>query len=382
MGKLIRVIRCHHCGAVLQSEEKNEKGYIEKSLLNKIYLTDPDMIAYCKNCYDDLLDINASKLSEEVDKDILTILDDAVATDALIIWVVDLFSFNGKLKKAIVEKIKNLKVTVVATKKDLFPKYVKDEHLQQFVYDRFVENGITPVSVHILDFEGESADELVKRTNTRRMGHDVYMIGNNLSGKTTLINKCLKYYVNPTKRAIQSRIYENTNVKVLEIPLSNSSFLYELPGMSLDTSVLSKVEKDVRKYIIPKKTLKTTLVSLNVDDSIVLGNLAAFALYKGKQTNCKLYTAEAVETKKMVVKKLDDYFEMNYKKRVLRPVADYLSSFKSYDIFQLDVPNDGKSYDISICGLGWLNFIAKGQTFRVVLPKGSSLRLHPAKVSK
>ena len=38
MGKLIRVIRCHHCGAVLQSEEKNEKGYIEKSLLNKIYL--------------------------------------------------------------------------------------------------------------------------------------------------------------------------------------------------------------------------------------------------------------------------------------------------------------------------------------------------------
>ena len=60
---------------------------------------------------------NNSELDQEVDQEVLKILDDAVATDAYIVWVVDLFSFNGTLNKEIASKVKKLKVTVLGTKR-------------------------------------------------------------------------------------------------------------------------------------------------------------------------------------------------------------------------------------------------------------------------
>ena len=36
--------------------------------------------------------------------------------------------------------------------------------------------------------------------------------------------------------------------------------------------------------------------------------------------------------------------------------------------------NDGEIHDISIEGLGWISFVAKGQVIRVMFPKGSALK--------
>ena len=36
--------------------------------------------------------------------------------------------------------------------------------------------------------------------------------------------------------------------------------------------------------------------------------------------------------------------------------------------------NDGLTHDISIEGLGWISFTAKGQVIRVMFPKGAALK--------
>ena len=77
------------------------------------------------------------------------------------------------------------------------------------------------------------------------------MIGNFNSGKTTFVNKLLKNFENKTKWPIKTEAYPGTNTDVLEIPLSNSSFFYLLPDLSNNTSVLSKVEKDVQRQSYP-----------------------------------------------------------------------------------------------------------------------------------
>lgn len=378
MGKQSRVLRCYHCGAILQCENENEKGYI---IPESLYRATPIQIIYCDRCFETMKAFNNSELEQKVDQEVLKILDDAFATDALIIWVVDLFSFNGTLNSEIAKKVKKLNVIVVGNKRDLFPLNVKDESLVEYLNTTFNAYGIKPKSVRLLGATNKiDSKELIDSVNTARKGHDVYMIGNSTSGKTSIINRAMKGFENKTSRQIKTITYPGTNVNVLEIPLSRSSFFYELPGISQTTSATGKLEKDVVRQIVPKKAVKLITRTMSAGDALMVGSLAAFEIIKGKTTNYRFYSAEGVETRKVQSKKLDDYINENNIRRFARPVSERLVSFLDYDMFEYAMENDKKWHDIAIEGLGWLSFIAQGQMIRVRLPKGVALKESIAKI--
>ena len=378
MGKCKRVLRCYHCGAILQCTNPNEKGYILPESLNR---ATPIQIIYCDNCFETMKAFNNSQLNQNVDQEILKILDDAFATDAYIIWVVDLFSFNGILNKEIADKVKKLNVSVIGTKRDLFPKSIRDECLITYLAERFSAYGIKPKTVRLLGNSNKiDPKELIKAVNDVRQGHDVYMIGNNASGKTSIINKALKGFENKTNRQIKTVKYPGTQVDVLEIPLSRSSFFYELPGISQDTSVVTKLEKDVVKQILPKKDIKVSSHNMAPGDALMVGSLAAFEVVKGKTTSYRFYAAEGVETRKVSSKKLDDAIKENNIRRSVRPVSERLVNFHDYDMFEYAMENDKKWHDIAIEGLGWLSFIALGQIIRIRLPKEVAIKESLAKI--
>ena len=378
MGKQSRVLRCYHCGAILQCENENEKGYIIPESLHR---ATPIQIIYCDRCFETMKAFNNSELEQKVDQEVLKILDDAFATDAYIIWVVDLFSFNGQLNKEIADKVKKLNVTVVGNKRDLFPMNVKDESLIEYLEDRFNAYGIKPKSVRLLGATNKiDSKELIDSMNAARKGHDVYMIGNSTSGKTSIINRAMKGFENKTSRQIKTITYPGTSVNVLEIPLSRSSFFYELPGISQTTSATGKLEKDVIRQIVPKKAVKVITRTMSAGDALMVGSLAAFEVIKGKTTNYRFYSAEGVETRKVQSKKLDDYINENNIRRFARPVSERLVSFLDYDMFEYAMENDKKWHDIAIEGLGWLSFIAQGQMIRIRLPKGVALKESLAKI--
>ena len=378
MGKCKRVLRCYHCGAILQCTNPNEKGYILPESLNR---ATPIQIIYCDNCFEMMKAFNNSQLNQNVDQEILKILDDAYATDAYIIWVVDLFSFNGTLNKEIADKVKKLNVSVIGTKRDLFSKSIKDESLITYLAERFNAYGIKPKAIRLLGNSNKiDPKELIKAVNDVRKGHDVYMIGNNASGKTSIINKALKGFENKTNRQIKTVKYPGTQVDVLEIPLSRSSFFYELPGISQDTSVVTKLEKDVVKQILPKKDIKVSVHNMAPGDALMVGSLAAFEVVKGKTTSYRFYAAEGVETRKVSSKRLDDAIKENNIRRSVRPVSERLVNFHDYDMFEYAMENDKKWHDIAIEGLGWLSFVALGQIIRIRLPKEVAIKESLAKI--
>ena len=380
MGKLSRVLRCYHCGAILQCENENEDGYIIPESLHR---ATPIQIIYCDKCFETMKAFNNSELEQKVDKEVLKILDDAFATDAYIIWVVDLFSFNGTLNKEIADKVKKLNLTVLGTKRDLFPSSVKDDSLIAYLRERFLAYDIKPNTIRLVSTSASSkldSKSLIDAMNVARKGHDVYMIGNLTSGKTSIINKAMKGYENKTNRQIKTVTYPGTSVNVLEIPLSRSSFFYELPGISQTTSATGRLEKEVVKLITPKKDVKITTRYLGVGEAFVIGSLAAFEIIKGKPAYYRFYSAEAVETKKVQNKKLDDFIKENNIRRTVRPVSERLVSFLDYDMFEFSMENDKKWHDIAIEGLGWLSFVAEGQMIRVRLPKGIALKESAAKI--
>lgn len=378
MGKLRKVQRCYHCGAILQCTNQKASGYISPEVLNREV---PVQIIYCDNCYNSMIEMNSMVLSESVDQEVLKILDDAIASDAYIIWVLDLFSFNGNLNSEIAKKIRNNKVTVLATKRDLFGKNAKDEDLIEYLRKRFQKAGVDPTSIRLLSaYDKIDSKSLISAMNEARKGHDVYMIGNISSGKTTIINKAMKDYVNKTKREVKTEVYEGTGVKVLEIPLSRSASFYELPGISQTNSVINKVEKEIQKMITPKNEVRIHSRNVSAGDALMIGSLASFEIIKGKSFSCKFYSSEKVEVKKLSSKNLSKVFIENIHTQYVRPASHRYSSFRDYDMFEYSMENDGKQHDIVIEGLGWLSFVAKGQVIRVTLPRGCALNETLAKV--
>ena len=377
MAHARRVIRCHSCGAILQSDNKKVPGFISKSVIE----SGIPKIPYCNACYEKMLALNSSELSQEVDKATLKILKDAVATDALIVWAVDLFSFNGTLNPDVVKKVKKLNVMVFGTKKDLFPAFVTDEMLIRFIDERFSDMGITPISIQLVGNDSTfEIEPVVEKIHELREGHDVYIIGNNNSGKTTFINKFLKIYENNTKWQIRTEVYPGTDTNVLEIPLSNSSFLYELPDLSNGNSVLTKVEKDVQKIILPHKQINMVRHFIGEGSAIVVGNLACFYFIKGGVTSVRVFTAEKVETRVMANDRVDSFETENRKRHLVRPVSERFVSFEDFDMFEYDLENDDLRHDIAIEGLCWFSLRGKGQTIRVSLPKGAALKETLSKV--
>ncbi len=371
MATAKRVIRCHNCGAILQCEHKNQVGFISKAIVEN----GVPKIPYCNQCYDKMLALNSSNLEHETDKDIIKILNDAVATDSLIVWMVDLFSFNGTLNPDVVKKVKKLNVVVIGSKRDLFPSSVEDSMLIRYLDERFSEFGINPVSIRLIGSEDKiDIKDVLKDLKEQRKYRDIYLIGEVNSGKTTLINKFLKNYENKTKWQIKTELYPGTNSDVLEIPLSNSSFLYELPDLSNSTSVISKVEKDVQKIIVPKKEIVMTRRFIGEGSAIMVGNLACLYIIKGRHTSVRIFMSEKTEIKTVSVEKVDDAMRENYRKKFCRPVSERFLSFRDYDMFEYELEDDDLRHDISVEGLCWFSTRGKGQTLRILLPKGAAVK--------
>ena len=377
MAHIRRVIRCQGCGAILQSDSKKLPGFISKSIIEN----GVPKIPYCNACYEKMLALNSSSLNNSIDKDAIKILKDAVATDALIIWVIDLFSFNGTLNQDVVKKVKKLNVISLATKKDLLQPVAEDESLSRFIDERFSEYGINPIYIQLVG-KDDSIDTkgIMKKINELRKGHDVYIIGNSNSGKSTFVNRVLQNFENKSKWPIKTEKYRDTNADVLEIPLSNSSFLYELPDFSNENSVYDRVEKEVQKIIFPKDGVEMRRYIVGEGTSIVVGGLAVLTILRSHRTSYRVFCSKKVETKNVSNKNVEAYFNRNLKRPTLSPVSKRFSSFDDFDMFEYDLDNDGLRHDIAIEGLCWFSCRGKGQTLRITLPKGAALKETLSKV--
>ena len=377
MANARRVIRCQSCGAILQTESKKEAGFISKTIVEN----GVPKIPYCNSCYEKMLSLNSSSLDHETDKDILKILKDAVATDSLIVWMVDLFSFNGTLNPDVVKKVKKLPVVVIGSKRDLMPSLATDDMLIRYLDERFAEVGINPIAIKLIGSEDQiNIKAFLADFTEYRKGRDVYLLGELNSGKTTFINKLLKDYKNNTRWQVKTELYPGTNSNVLEIPLTNSSFFYELPDLSNSTSVYARVEASVQRIITPKKEVAMTRRFIGDGTAICVGNLACLYVIKGHHTSIRVFTPEKVEIKTVANEKVEDFMDNNLKKKVLKPVSERYRSFRDYDMFEYDLEDDDLRHDISVEGLCWFSMRGKGQTVRVLLPKGAAVKESLSKI--
>ena len=370
MAKISQVRRCYSCGAVLQSEDPTKEGYVKKETLENA----SQNFLFCDSCFE--LERYQNKSNDpKVSEDYLRFLMDAKRKNALLVYVVNLFSFEASFSLQINAIIQGMDILAVGNKFDLLPPSCSEEETKEYVAHRFRASGIKLTRDDVIlgsATTDENAKHILSRIFELRNGRDVYVIGASMSGKTTLVQSFLRVYSNMSKGTISTHLYPKTKLSVMEIPLSSSASLYDAPGISIDNSILYNLDRSTLKQIYLTKVVEPRKVALEEGQVLCLGGIGYIQLIKGKKTVFNCYFHDHVELKKISGQHVDQKFIQLVLRKRLVPSLPRIHSGHDLDVFEITI-TETNFRDIGIQGFGWLNFKAANQTFRICIPKGVAI---------
>ena len=366
-----KVLRCIRCGTALQTKNPKERGYISPEILNS---SNGITAVYCNDCYQAVATINQRAESSHDDAEIVSYFNTLPKKETFIIYVVDSFAFSGLLEPEVVQMIKGRDFAVVGTKKTLFGSSFDKKKAEEFVLDAFKQYNLVPKEIFFVGKNDKSMQKAIDffKENVESGDYkerDVFLIGNKNSGKSTLVSAFLKSYSNNSNENVHIT-WLNKNLKATIIPLIANKKLYEIPDLSINASVLSKVEKNVSNIIIPKDSVDSHSTALRGGDAVQIGSIAGLEVTKGDLTMYKFYSARGVETKKVSSSKFDEAFKNNMNTKDVRPVSNNFITLLDFDVFEFKFKKDGKYHEIAYEGLGFFIFKGVGQVVRVCAPKG------------
>ena len=167
---------CKGCGAVLQDTDPQAAGYTPKIEAD-----------YCRRCfrlihYDDL----TVSMRTGIDPD--AVLNEIAASDALVLWVVDLFDFEAGMIPGLSRKIGDRDILMVCAKRDILPETLSHDKIARFVFGRLKEMGIYIKGLVMTSMNNEGIDEVRNAVSLLRNGRDVIVMGRANAGKSTLLN--------------------------------------------------------------------------------------------------------------------------------------------------------------------------------------------------
>lgn len=379
MEQIAKVRKCYRCGVTLQSEDPTKEGYTKPEVLEN-----PNQnFSFCQKCFEEE---RYHSLSNEpyIDDEFMTVLKEAKDGDCLLVYVVNLFSFETSFSKEVIDLIKDMKIMVVGTKFDLLPEGTSKEEIQEYVAHRFRVAGlkVSCPDVYIASSKDEdSIQETLTRIFELKNAKNVYIIGSQDAGKTALINSFLKIYKNLSKGNIVSHNYKDTHLKVMEIPLTNKSSMYETPGISITNSILFGLDAKTLRAIYLTKPVESREISLSQGHSLFIGGLAVIELVSGDKMDLSCFFHKNVELHKNHIRDVESKFINLNKKGELVPSLSRIKSTKDMEVFEISFNKEKASYrDIGFAGLGWVSANVSNQVIRVYVPKGVSIYTSRPKV--
>lgn len=375
MPILKKVKRCYHCGEILQDIDSFKPGFINHETLNKY----PDGLLLCNECYNGEKEMMPQEA--QLDSEYLKIIDQIKKKKALVVYVVDLFSFEGSFISKINEELKDCEVLAIGNKRDLLPKNIDDNELLEYVRHRLRVSKLS-VSDALLTSSttGYNIDLMMDKIKKLCSdGRDVYFVGATVSGKSTLISEMLKRFKNNTQEPIITYTFPGTSLRGFRIPLGEKTYIYETPGLSITNSLLDKVELVVGHKIMPNNMIFPRSFKLNKGFSILFGSLALIELLEGIETKIDCYTSYEVDLK--ITRNGEGLFGSALSRHNISPSSMKFRSFADFDVYDIKVVEDGDR-DLGILGLGWIHFIGNEQIYRIFVPKGVYVYTTRSKVKK
>ena len=310
---------------------------------------------------------------------------------AVVLLMVDLLDFDGSFPVDAIDVIEPyseegvVDVLLVANKVDLMPVQCTRTRLTSFVRRRAKDFGLSRCAgVHLVSAKAGMgvqifADQLEKLLDR---GKEVYVVGAQNAGKSSLINRLSKRYGGPGEEdggPIASPL-PGTTLGMVKLPslLPNGSDVYDTPGLLQPFQLSSRLNGEEMKIVLPNKRVTPRTYRIEVGGTIHIGGLARIDLLESPQRTLYLtvWASNKVPTHYARSSKgADAFLEKHGGTKMTPPVGELrMQQFGKWGSRIVNVyGEDWKSStrDISIAGLCWIGVGCDGNaSFRVWTHEG------------
>lgn len=312
---------------------------------------------------------------------------------AVVLLLVDLIDFDGSFPVDAVDILspyvanESVDVLLVGTKVDLLPTQCTRARVTSFVRRRAKDLGLTRASgVHLVSaHSGMGVNILSEQLETLLdEGREVWVVGAQNAGKSSLINRLSKKYGGPGPEdggPLASHL-PGTTLGVVKLPglLPNGSDVYDTPGLLQPFQVSGRLTNEEARAVLPRKRLAPRTYRAEIGSSIHIGGLARIDVVDSPQRTLYLtvWASHDVPTHYMVRGeggKADDFYEKHAGGKLSPPVGEHRAAqLGEWGCRTVSVYGESwqrSDRDISIGGLGWVGVGCNGNaSFRVWTHEG------------
>ncbi|MFI3283794.1 MAG: GTPase [Erysipelotrichaceae bacterium] len=335
--------QCIGCGVNLQYHDMKAVGYSPKQ----------DAL-YCQRCfrltnYGEFNVVVHNELNNEY------VLSNAKAHKGTLLWVADLFDLESCLLNGLNHYFKDTNLVVVISKTDLLPITLTNKKIEDFVATRLKEYHIHVNGLITSGFSDSQAD-LWKQVKNQIGDPNIMVIGMANAGKSTLLNKLLD------NKRLTASMYPNTTLSFNQFEKDGYQFI-DTPGLSQDKSMLSAVDKEALKYLIPISRIKPRVYQIYENQSFAIGGLVRIDLETSSDASVVFYISNALNIHRGKMEQAASLWEKHYRHLLIPAAKQEVDEFKETRFIMKDEPQD-----IVLFGLGWIRISGKVKTVSVYAP--------------
>lgn len=334
-------MKCKGCGLELQTTNKDKPGYVLS--------LDHDL---CYSCF--------QLKHYMIDKHLLEKTHfPEIKSKGLIIYVVSALHLNALFMYNLTNFYNN-KMILVINHIDLLPKTVNFDLMIKDIKNKYVKElnnflEIMPLSA----LKGKYLNDLIE-TIIHYNFKEVYLVGLQNSGKSTLTNKIADFY------NLESKILSSKKPGLTKdfLKLTTNDFiLYDTPGVYLEGFVNDYLDFENYYKLIPEK-LKPITYQLSEQQSVIVYGLFIISILKGEGSfvfygdKLKLHRTKTTNVYELFLKHQGELF------------------FPTTNIFEkVNYKLASKKYLINLMDLGYL--VTKGpMTIEIYKPKNANVLLN------
>ncbi len=355
-------LRCIGCGAVIQSEDPKEPGYTPQAAIKK-GLENNEL--YCQRCFR-LRHYNEIAPVSLTDDDFLQLLNHIRDANALIVYVVDIFDFNGSLIPGLHRFVGDNPVLLVGNKEDLLPRSLRRSRLRDWIRQQANLAGIRPIDTLLVSAKkNHQIEDLLNEIEKYRHHRDVYVVGVTNVGKSTLINQIIKQRTGVQDLITTSR-FPGTTLDKIEIPLDDGHELVDTPGIIHQHQMAHVLPATALKLISPQKEIKPRTYQLSDGQTIFLGGIGRFDYLKGPKVGVVAYFDNNLNLHRTKLSNADHFCQKHLGELLTPPTLEDKEQIPPLERFEFST---SEKTDLVFEGLGWIT-VPKGIAIAGWAPKG------------
>ncbi len=373
--------KCLGCGVELQTQFKDQLGYIPPS-------ADAEGKMYCERCfkirnhnydyslenYETLMDANKTK---QLHHEYYQKLEVIKNHNSLVLLLIDAMDIHNGFMPHIDTIIKNNPLWVLVNKSDLYPKALKLKPIEDIISKEAQKYHLDLGNILFISSSKLSNVDLVMKRikeSINKKGFNkthVFVIGSTSVGKSTFINQIIDHYAldKDTNKLLTTSFFSNTTKQNIYIEIGENMkkekcFIVDTPGYLNPLNIKSYLSLNALKCLEFKGQAKPKTFQLNSNQAFLLDKIASLDI-KTEKMSVSFYVSNELYIHRT---------KLENKERAFLSIGNF-DTIK-FNENELNVINDQTSYEyhidseanIWLSGIGFIHLVGTGEVI-VYAPK-------------